>query len=100
LHDSFSEVEKAQCWEWWRDVMVPRQNPGGRILIIGARLSSDDLIGRILESDAGSEYTYISLPAVAGEDDVLGRQSGEALWPERIPLSELFDRKNSMTNSA
>jgi predicted phage terminase large subunit-like protein len=100
LHDSFSEVEKAQCWEWWRDVMVPRQNPGGRILIIGARLSSDDLIGRILESEAGPEYEYISLPAIAGEDDVLGRQPGEALWPERIPLSELNDRKNSMTTSA
>ena len=35
-----------------------------------------------------------------GEDDVLGRQPGEALWPERIPLSELNDRKNSMTTSA
>jgi phage terminase large subunit-like protein len=30
----------------------------------------------------------------------LGRAPGEALWPERIPLSELHDRKNSMTTSA
>ena len=69
-------------------------------MIIGARLSSDDLIGKILDSEAGPEYEYICLPAIAGEDDMLGRQPGEALWPERIPLSELNDRKNSMTTSS
>ena len=100
LHDSFSETEKEQCWQWWRDVAIPRQNPGGRILLIGARLSSDDLIGRILESDAGSEYEYVALSALAEENDPLGRSQGEALWPERIPVSELNQRKTSMTLSA
>jgi predicted phage terminase large subunit-like protein len=100
LHDGFSEVEKQQAWSWYTDICVPRLNPGGRTLIIGARLSSDDLIGKILGSEAGPEYEYICLPAIAGEDDILGRQPGEALWPSRIPLSELNDRKNSMTNSA
>jgi len=62
-------------------------------------LSSDDLIGRILDSEAGSEYEYLALPAIAEEQDPLLREPGEALWPERIGLDELNERKTSMTSS-
>lgn len=37
----------------------------------------------------------ISLPAIAEENDPLGRSPGEALWPEWEPLEEL-ERKRAL----
>ncbi|HEY4385356.1 MAG TPA: phage terminase large subunit, partial [Ktedonobacteraceae bacterium] len=34
-------------------------------------------------------WLYIELPALAYEDDLLGRQPGEVLWEERYPMSRL-----------
>lgn len=99
-HDSFSESDKSQCYNWWRTVAMPRLNPGGKVVIIGARLASDDLIGRILESPDGDTYTYIALPAIAQHDDPLGREPGEALWPKRFSLGELAKRRGAMTFEA
>jgi predicted phage terminase large subunit-like protein len=70
-----------------------RLEPGGAIVIIGHRLHEDDLQGRLEErTRAGGDYdkwTIVELPALAEEDDPLGRAEGEALWPERFPLPAL-----------
>jgi len=48
----------------------------------------------------GDLWWIVRLPAVAEADDPLGREQGEALWPERYPLPVLdrirsvLDRKN------
>jgi hypothetical protein len=44
----------------------------------------DDLAGRILEEAkvTGERWRVISLPAVAEEDDLLGRKPGEFLWDD------------------
>lgn len=49
----------------------------------------DDLSGRILENEP-ENWTLIDLPALAMSDtDPLGRQPGEALWPEQYDADEL-----------
>jgi predicted phage terminase large subunit-like protein len=56
------------------------------------RWHEDDLAGRLLidekEKDA-DKWRVISFPAIAEENDVLGRTAGEALWPKRFPLKHL-----------
>jgi predicted phage terminase large subunit-like protein len=50
------------------------------------------LIGRVLqhEKDEGGEHwDYVHLPAVAEDNDLLGRARGEALWPEKFPRPDL-----------
>jgi predicted phage terminase large subunit-like protein len=43
-------------------------------------------------------YKIINLPAIAeDETDILGRQRGEALWPELFNVSELENFKSKMT---
>ena len=55
---------------------------------------------RVMSEGQGDNWTVVRLPAVAEEGDVLGREVGEALWPERYPLETLariravLDRKN------
>jgi len=56
------------------------------------RWSEDDLTGRLIsEAKAGGEqWTVLSLPAIAEEGDPLGRDVGEALWPQRFSHEELM----------
>jgi len=48
------------------------------------RWHEDDLAGRLMADAAsgGDQWEVISLPAIAEEDDALGRAIGEPLWPE------------------
>lgn len=45
-------------------------------------------------------WEIINLPAMAEEDDVLGRQPGEPLWPELFDLSDLLRRKANMESGS
>jgi predicted phage terminase large subunit-like protein len=100
LHDGLSEAECASAFSWFTEVAVPRVEPGGAIIMIGARFSEQDLCGQILASEDGKNWTVVNLPAIAEEDDPLGRAPGEALWPERFPLAELEERRVSMGSRA
>ncbi len=56
------------------------------------RWHDDDLTGRLLKKhleESGENWDLLNLPAVAEQNDPLGREPGEALWPSRYPLSEL-----------
>jgi hypothetical protein len=80
-----SELVREKIWEWFNDVPVTRLE-GGSLVVIQTRWHRDDLIGRLSEDP---EWRVISLPALADEDDPLGRAPGEALWPERFSADEL-----------
>jgi predicted phage terminase large subunit-like protein len=62
--------------------------PGGAIIIIQTRWHEDDLAGWLLREHAAENWDVLSLPAIAEQDERFRRQ-GEALWPERFPLSGL-----------
>lgn len=101
LHDGLSETERDSAWRWYSEVAMPRLEPQGRVLVIGARFAFDDIFGRLLESEDAAAWTFISLPAICNsEDDPLGRAIGEALWPERMPIAELESRRREMSSYA
>ena len=87
--DAKSEALRERLWEWYSDVARTRLMPNGRIIICATRWHDSDLTGRILASDDAKRWTVLSLPAIAGEGDALGREPGEALWPERFPAADL-----------
>jgi predicted phage terminase large subunit-like protein len=66
--------------DWYRGELMARLKPRGRIILIMTRWHEDDLAGRLLRQD--DPWTVLRLPALAEADDPLGRQPGEALWPE------------------
>lgn len=82
--DAYSQAHRDKVWEWYTEDMFPRLEPDGAIVITMARRHEDDLVGRILASDDGPNWTVIRLPALAEEDDPLGRAPGEALCPDRF----------------
>lgn len=82
--DAYSQAHRDKVWEWYTEDMYTRLEPEGAIVITMARRHEDDLVGRILSSEDGPNWTVIRLPALAEEDDPLGRQPGEALCPARF----------------
>ena len=82
--DSLKHRDTA--WRWYRAEVIPRLRPGARIVVIQTRWHPDDLAGRLLKDQetGGDQWRVIDLPALArpGEIDPLGRQPGQALWPE------------------
>jgi hypothetical protein len=66
------------------------------VLIIQARLSPFDLLGRIAESDDAGAYTFISLPAINEPDNGWGLPANEPLWPEMFDAKALSERREAM----
>ena len=89
-----SEVERENIWNWWIGSIVQRFWPETRAIIIATRWHEDDLIGRLKAQNTG-EWTFVNIPAIADEDDILGREEGEALWPEGKPKEFLEVLKTS-----
>lgn len=85
-----SAVYRDSTWDWWTDVLYTRKEPGAALVGVMTRYHVDDVGGRI-ENHFSKDWRIIRLPAIAEADDILGRQIGDPLWPERFPLSVLRD---------
>jgi predicted phage terminase large subunit-like protein len=80
-----SQAKRNALWDWFTTTARTRTRPGGfAIVILATRWHEDDLIGRLLDwAKQGKEkWEVINIPALAEENDVLGRQPGEPLWPD------------------
>ncbi len=84
-----SPTYRERTWEWFLSTAYTRLEPGGSIIVIMTHWDQDDLAGRLLGEGVADKWTTIKLPAIAEEDDPIGRVPGEALWPDRFPLERL-----------
>lgn len=82
---------REKCWDWYTDDLYTRLEPGGSIVLTMTRWHDDDLAGRILASDDGPNWTVITLPALAGPNDLLNRPPNTALWPDRYDETALAE---------
>jgi len=90
-----SETYRQRTWDWWTSTARTRLHPGGVVLVIQTRWHEDDLAGR-MQQDLPEGWEVLRLPAVAEEDDPLGRAIGEPLWPERYDLDALREIERSV----
>jgi len=94
-----SKAVRDYIHEAYRGTIRPRLNPFGAILIISTRWHEDDLQGWLLselQKGEGEKWVVINLPAIAEENDPLGRQVGESLWEKRFPLVSLLETKTAL----
>lgn len=89
--EALSETARRKVWDWWISTAKTRLEPGGCVCVIMTRWHSDDLVGRLVAGmeSGGEQWEVVNLPALAEEDDPLGRAPGEALWPERYSVADL-----------
>jgi predicted phage terminase large subunit-like protein len=79
--DAESAQIREKHWDWWKNDIKPRLKPNAIVVLIMTRWHDDDLGGRILENES-ADWEIVRLPLLAEQDDPMGRQPGEALWPE------------------
>lgn len=107
-----SKTIRQMIWDWFSDVVMTRIEPGASVFILMTRWHQDDLGGRALrelgkhkrgpdgerfcpETCPGcgpnpiDGFEEIRLPAIDAE--------GQALWPERWPVSALEARRREVT---
>jgi predicted phage terminase large subunit-like protein len=100
-----SQLIRDNLWEWWQTTFLTRAdkdrlNRDAVIVVILTRWHEDDLAGRLLNSPEAKLWRHVNFPAFAEEDDALGRQPGEPLWPERFDAVTLESRRAEMGSRA
>lgn len=83
-----SQTYRNRVWSEWTSTLATRLHPGAAVIVIMTRWHEDDLAGRLLREEPG-RWKLLNLPAVAEENDPLGRPVGTALWPSRYGEDEL-----------
>jgi predicted phage terminase large subunit-like protein len=93
-----SKTYKDKAWEWYQSTLYTRLEPNGAIILIQTRWNQADLAGKILtDSEQGGEkWEVVNLPAIAEENDQIGRVVGAPLWPERFGIPELEKIKRTV----
>lgn len=85
-----SKTIRDSIWDWYTSTAYTRLSPGGGVIVMANRWHTDDLIGRLIQRmGEGDTFRIVNYPAIA-EHDELHRKAGEALHPERYPLSTLL----------
>jgi len=102
--EALSETYRNSTWEWYRATLRTRVQKGGSIIVLMTRWHKDDLAGRLIESQReesayGDRWEVINLPALAEENDPLGRRPGEALWPQMFDEASLLSTKQELGSS-
>jgi predicted phage terminase large subunit-like protein len=102
--DAISQVNRERVIEWYRSTLVtrPDDKQAARTVVVMQRIHIDDLVGYLLENEAGFEV--LSLPSVAQSTttyDLGGgrthvREKGDLLHPAHEPAEVLRDIKKSM----
>lgn len=83
-----SQAIRDQAWNWLTKVAMTRRMGKKLVILTFTRWHNDDPIGRLTDPDnpqykreLAEQIKIINLPALAEEDDPLGRAPGEPLWP-------------------
>lgn len=91
-----SQAIREQAWNWFTKVFMTRRMGRKLVILTFTRWHPDDIIGRLTDPEnpnynaiEAEKWKIIRLPAIAEEDDPLGRKVGEALWPTRYDLDFL-----------
>lgn len=108
IDDPFADREDAQSpttrkkvGDWLFTDFRTRLLPQSPLFIVATRWHPDDLIGRVEAMSRigkGHKWKIVNLPAIVETEeemalDPLGRDIGEALWPDYYTLEELLELK-------
>lgn len=81
---------KKQRYEVIKGNLMTRLQPGGNLYVVATRWAEDDPIGLIMsDPEVAPLFNVIRFPALAEENDPLGRAPGEALWPDQWSVEAL-----------
>lgn len=86
---------RNNTWDSLHDDLLTRLAPGGAVILMATRWHQDDPTGRFLKQEP-DKWTVLNLPALAIENDAMGREIDEALWPERFGKDDLLEKQKAL----
>ena len=102
--DAHSESKREAIWDWWQANAVTRLEPPFLCIAIATRWHEDDFIGRLLnpaKNPDADKWENVIFPAIAEEDDPLGREPGDPLYSPLVDETreEALERWDSLKRS-
>ena len=102
--DAHSESKREAIWDWWQANAVTRLEPPFLCIAIATRWHEDDFIGRLLnpaKNPDADKWENVIVPAIAEEDDPLGREPGDPLYSPLVEETreEALERWDSLKRS-
>ena len=81
--EAMSVTYQERAYEWYKSTFRTRIQRDGAIILIMTRWHENDLAGKLLaaQEEEGEKWEVVSLPAIAEDDDPLGREIGQPLCP-------------------
>lgn len=80
---SESKLARDRAWDWFRDDLFSRHEPGASLIVNMTRWHEDDVIGRIKRDALGVRWVHLDFAAVRGAD---GQPADEQADPGARPL--------------
>jgi predicted phage terminase large subunit-like protein len=95
-----SKTIRDKTREWYTSDFWTRLKPNAGVVLIMTRWHEDDLGGWLQElaSTGGEKWEVLSLPMEAEENDPMGREIGEPLWPEWFTNDMMAQAKRDQRN--
>lgn len=95
--EALSLTYRGRVIDWFNSTFYTRAEPGASIIVVQTRWHESDLSGYLI-NDHEDNWEVLSLPALAEENDLLERELGEALCPDRYTASDLEKIQGAMTS--
>lgn len=86
--EALSQTVKDAVWNWYISTFLTRMSKYSGQIIMATRWATDDLSGRVLESNRRAKV--VSFPAIS--------ESGDALVPELHPIEKLIETKATISD--
>jgi len=96
--EAMSVTYQERTYEWYKSTFRTRIQRDGAIILIMTRWHENDLAGKLLaaQEEEGEKWEVVSLPAIAEDDDPLGREIGQPLCPDLFTKDALESIKKSV----
>ena len=93
-----SSVMKEKVHDFYREDLYSRLEPNGALILVNTRWSNDDVIA--LATSLDPSFVVLNIPALCEdpENDPLGRQLNESIFPERYSTEDYLEIKSIMGN--
>lgn len=96
-----SPAMREKVWKWFTGTIMNRfMTDDGVMILVMTRWHEDDVIGRITDpenpnysKEIAEGWDIVNIPAEAEPGDILGREVGEPLWPERFGKKFLKEQR-------
>ena len=93
FEEAMSERQRTKIIDWYQSVARSRLEPGGSMIVIMTRWHENDLCGFLIKNHG---FMEIKMPAIAEENDILGRSPGQTLCLDRYSEEDFKSIKHDV----